>query len=491
MMGGLRLCLLRSALVLGSSTLCALVFAAWSQWWRSQVLVFVFQIDLGRSISTSTFDSGINSVTSGQTVPTDLSIAQRSTALYTESSNSGTSSLGSNLANGSGSQLVDQAKFHDNEASAKEDPSHSASTLGDSLATSADVNQAKKPQPHYSAASDQADSSHSASIAEHSPASSSASTQTEGSEVNTTASKTEFAKASPSTVAGSGPTSMLANSSRIAVLVSGLTLEDGETKAVLWTLFDGMVAGLLRSGWVPDLHFCIGRNGNRETIEMLVTKATVSKYSHVEMQFFDVVASGQFSRYCACYRSSKEAAKKQQRHYVFWIRTRPDIIFGFVDLPRTASQACLHARLRFVGGLQKMSCQSTTQQGSNCRFAAKSGPCLILDDQFAIVPASLADDFFGWSTSGNSNPTIYSHPGTCTQSRWPETRLTAWVLKNKLRVCPLGMPDSGANFNIALHKRRISFNVACDLSKTYTCGENNLPYAEWWAAVLKKGDKDG
>jgi len=435
------------------------------------VLVFVFQIDLGRSIGTSTFGSGINSVTSGQTVPTDLSIAQRSTALYTESSNSGTSSLGSNLANGSGSQLVDQAKFHDNEASAKEDPSHSASTLG--------------------AASDQADSSHSASIAEHSPASSSASTQTERSEVNTTASKTEVAKASHSTVAGSGPTSMLANSSRIAVLVSGLTLEDGETKAVLWTLFDGMVSGLLRSGWVPDLHFCIGRNGNRETIEMLVTKATVSKYSHVEMQFFDVVASGQFSRYCACYRSSKEAAKKQQRHYVFWIRTRPDIIFGFVDLPRTASQACLHARLRFVGGLQKMSCQSTTGKVSNCGFAAKSWPSLTLDDQFAIVPASLADDFFGWSTSGNSNPTIYSHPGTCTQSRWPETRLTAWVLKNKLRVCPLGMPDSGANFNIALHKRRISFNVACDLSKTYTCGENNLPYAEWWAAVLKKGDKDG
>jgi len=435
------------------------------------VLVFVFQIDLGRSISTSTFDSGINSVTSGQTVPTDLSIAQRSTGYK-------------------------GAKLHDNEASAKEDPSHSASTLGDSLATSADVNQAKKPQPHYSAASDQADSSHSASIAEHSPASSSASTQTEGSEVNTTASKTEFAKASPSTVAGSGPTSMLANSSRIAVLVSGLTLEDRETKAVLWTLFDGMVSGLLRSGWVPDLHFCIGRNGNRETIEMLVTKATVSKYSHVEMQFFDVVASGQFSRYCACYRSSKEAAKKQQRHYVFWIRTRPDIIFGFVDLPRTASQACLHARLRFVGGLQKMSCQSTTQQGSNCRFAAKSGPCLILDDQFAIVPASLADDFFGWSTSGKSNPTMYSHPGTCTQQHFPETRLTAWVLKNKLRVCPLGMPDSGANFNIALHKfanKQTSFNVdaACDLSKPHTCGGNNLPYAEWWAAVLKKGDKDG
>mmetsp|Transcript_143819 Transcript_143819/g.459558 ORF Transcript_143819/g.459558 Transcript_143819/m.459558 type:complete len:777 (-) Transcript_143819:890-3220(-) len=296
---------------------------------------------------------------------------------------------------------------------------------------------------------------------------------------------------------------------RIAVMVIGFDIADGESKPVLWTTFKHLLGNLLANSWQPDLYFCARAGTNLSTLEGVVDPAVLREYATtVPVEFLDTSrATNQFQRMKWCYIKTKEAAFRRGLTYEFYLRSRPDMVFAEVSLPRTLSTACVHTRLRWVGNLQDVNCQVVSGDLACDYYKERTDPCATIDDQFAIVPAKLAEIVFDWAGLQKGEETVYHYvPGLCTKRTVPENRFGSWILSHKMRICPIGHPSSGSSIHMHLmrvdkmarlrgeepsaHSKEMEAHMAlpvpCDPHSVKDCAHhpNQLPYEQWMDTIL-------
>ena len=164
-------------------------------------------------------------------------------------------------------------------------------------------------------------------------------------------------------------------------------------------------------------------------------------------------------RVTQCYKASIRHNDRELRApYDFFVRTRPDLVFDApLPLPASWSTSAVSSRARAYAGPAHFTVAHQAWQSTNCGgSAAAPEECMIMDDQFYIVPEALASAVFSF---GESRTVTYDSPDWCTKpplrhcrqpaepgmcrygARFSEMDLTHFVaVRHKLPVAVIAVP---------------------------------------------------
>ena len=162
-------------------------------------------------------------------------------------------------------------------------------------------------------------------------------------------------------------------------------------------------------------------------------------------------------RLLQCYTASiRYNEQKLRAPYDFFVRTRPDLVFDApLPLPASWSTGAVSARARAYAGSAHFTVAHQALQSTSCGgSAAAPEECMVMDDQFYIVPEALASAVFSF---GASRTVTYDSPDWCTEPplrncrqragpypcrpRFSEMDLTHFVaVRHKLPVVAIAVP---------------------------------------------------
>eukprot|EP01052_Picozoa_sp_SAG31_P040961 SAG31_NODE_6076_length_2180_cov_2.122537_2_plen_466_part_00 len=203
-----------------------------------------------------------------------------------------------------------------------------------------------------------------------------------------------------------------------------------------------------RSGGI-HLYICVD-SPNAEGLRRKVIGETMEPTAVFEHTFEG--KHNQWPRMSACYRDVQKFAtgRGHWSGYRWIVRSRPDNLF-FAPVPtlRDKAQDAVHGRVRRFGGYQKVEDEMMSwwhyegkesvcgdqQQGITCVWhdtqkTAEGAQCVLLDDQFAYIPAGLlAAVYFGVPPVGMQKfrhfPLVHGNE----KCQWPEGALTCRLLE--------------------------------------------------------------
>jgi hypothetical protein len=174
-----------------------------------------------------------------------------------------------------------------------------------------------------------------------------------------------------------------------------------------------------------------------------------------------------------------ECWKKNHRfHQWDWfIRTRLDLNF-YSGVFSGISSKCIHTKLRGVSQLTEVtnSMLSYDYARNVCEFGRVDKPCVMIDDQFAIIPQRFAAQYFLF---GNTTMSIHSHPKMCSNVLWAENQLTSYILHNKIPICPINHNASTVQWNFSLNREYFTYWSTKGNNSVKQCGKFPLTYANW------------
>ena len=164
-------------------------------------------------------------------------------------------------------------------------------------------------------------------------------------------------------------------------------------------------------------------------------------------------------RVTQCYTASIRHNDRELRApYDFFVRTRPDLVFDApLPLPASWSTSAVSSRARAYAGPAHFTVAHQAWQSDNCGgSAAAPEECMVMDDQFYVVPEALASAVFSF---GASRTVTYDSPDWCTEpplrncrqragpgicryrARFSEMDLTHFVaVRHKLPVVVIAVP---------------------------------------------------
>ena len=204
---------------------------------------------------------------------------------------------------------------------------------------------------------------------------------------------------------------------------------------------------LLDDGFEVDTFLCFQADPSQERANVLQIPSVVFEWLNVKQVINDDFNFYE-QRLASCYDAVRKAEEPssstaEPRYYDWFIRTRPDNVW-FGDMPRVVTLSPLAISLRArsfanYGVTRRMNDNHmsygwgnegncTAPQCLTCTAeVTKDQKCLIVDDQFAVVPRIRADHYFRRE---------HSQPRGAPD--WPETDVSAFVAKRWLDERMLG-----------------------------------------------------
>jgi hypothetical protein len=182
----------------------------------------------------------------------------------------------------------------------------------------------------------------------------------------------------------------------------------------------------------------------------------------------------QFMKMDECWQNNKNF-----HSWDWFIRTRLDLNFYNGFIYPTISSECIHTKLRMVSQLNFVTNLMLTYdyEKNMCAFAHVEQPCLAIDDQFAIIPQKFAAKYFSFAQTLKQPMKVYKQ--MCISDVFPENRLTSYILKNRIPICPIGHNESSVQLHFALNHEIYVNSATGDYIHIKQCGKSPLNYTDW------------
>jgi hypothetical protein len=244
---------------------------------------------------------------------------------------------------------------------------------------------------------------------------------------------------------------------RIAVLVVGQMKPNNQNALTLESLRARVIDPYRRDGHVVDTFLC-------ETLAITDRASTLVLTRLRPYTVFDVEAANQFDRNEACYKRVLETHAAAP--YDWYVRVRPDLVlWDDAPAPESLDAGAIHARLLSAQNMPgvKQGTMSYAFDDPKCNHevclpGTCSTLCEVYDDEFAIVPAAMAEAYF----AAQEHKTGVEESREChwTRNGFPEGFFTRAVMRGGGRFKPLTLES-----RLFMYKGDVPDEAARDVEK--------------------------
>jgi len=226
---------------------------------------------------------------------------------------------------------------------------------------------------------------------------------------------------------------------KIAILIVGQIKTENQHALTIESIRSRILDAYRRMGHTVDVYLCERLQATDRALSEVLSRL-------LPYTVYDVNATNQFEREEMCHIHF--AADHKDSDYEWFLRLRPDLAF-WEDAPdpRTLDPSYIHARVLSainISGLTQGSIShgwiDETCWAGVCMPGSCATSCAVYDDQFAIIPWTLAKAYFeSHAAETRPPPTIEEVECKLTRNGFPEGFFTRSVIRSGGRFTPLNL----------------------------------------------------